>query len=349
MANGYNPTVNREILLKEACFQQACEETKLLLADTSIHSSEYAFVSGFHESLHRRGRSMMERPGEAVNFHAIVRKSLPEHFPDFSFDAQQVRFSKNLLSTIAFWFSYKKDHSTMGKMFGIDLGVSLDETVTFSTSIFRFFGSDFEQPTWVYHTQEELKLCLAESLQMLSKVLPAFQKSLTAYMSLEGSNRPKWMQVQRALSARQAVGESFELAGVTEKEMALQWIVTWPRIRDRNLSSARWTNNGLLEPEGFWKICAFKKDDPHRTLIIEYPYEGPIRFGWGKTIGWSPAIDRWMDSSEAVDRMRSLAGIDEEPMGLKLGGYEPPIWSGSLGDFWHLAINASSGEQVELR
>jgi hypothetical protein len=107
----------------------------------------------------------------------------------------------------------------MGKMFGIELGVSLDEEFGFSTSIFRFFGADFDRPTWVYHTQEELRLCLAESLQMLPKVLPAFQKSLIAYMSLDGSSRPKWMQVQRASSSRQALEEGFELAGVTEKEM----------------------------------------------------------------------------------------------------------------------------------
>jgi hypothetical protein len=340
--------VNREILLREACFQQACEETRLLLADTSIHSSEYAFVSEFHESLHRRGRSLTNRPGQAVNFHAIVRKSLPEHFADFSFDAKQLRFSKRLLPAILFWFSYKKDHSAMGKMFGIDLGVSMDKTVEFSASIFRFFGTDFDVPTWVYHTQEELRLCLAESLQMLSKVLPAFQNSLGAYMSLDGSSRPKWMQVERAASARHALEECFELAGVTEAEMALQWIVSWPRIRDRNTAPSPWTKSGILEPEGFWKISAFKKDDPHRTLMIEYPYEGPIRFGWRKTIGWSPAIERWMDSPEAVDRMRSFAQTDEEPRGLKLGGHAPATWSGSLGQSWHLAINASSGEKIEV-
>jgi len=173
------------VLIQEACFQQACEETRLLLADTALHSREYVFVSGFHESLLRRGNSLMRRKGEPVNFYAILRKTLPDHFPDFEFDPKWLRFTRLLVPHISFWFSYTKDRSSLGKMFSIDLGLSLDEGIEFTISIFRFFGAEMDRPTWVYHTQEELKLCIAESLQMLSKVLPAFQQSLSAYMTLD--------------------------------------------------------------------------------------------------------------------------------------------------------------------
>ena len=40
------------------------------------------------------------------------------------------------------------------------------------------------------------------------------------------------------------------------------------------------TKDGVLNPGGLWRIQAHKKDDAFRTLMIEYPYEGPIRFGW---------------------------------------------------------------------
>jgi hypothetical protein len=289
----------------------------------------------------------MHRKGEPVNFHAILRKTLPEHFPDCEFDPTLLRFTQSLIPQIKFWFSYKKDQSSFGKMFSIELGITLDEGIEFSVSIFRFFGTEMDRPTWVYHTQEELKLCTAESLQMLSKVLPAFRHSLSAYMALDGTSRPKWMMVQRAKSAREALVESFEFAGVNENEVGLQWISSWPRILGKGRSLEPFTTDGVLNPEGAWHIAACKRNDMFTTLFIEYPFEGPVRFGWRPMSGWSPPIEKWIDSPDAVSRMRSIAKTKDEPTGLKLGGFDPPKWAGSLGSFTHLVISAGSGAPVK--
>jgi hypothetical protein len=290
----------------------------------------------------------MQRKGEPVKFPAIMRKTLPEHFPDFAFDPKQLRFTRLLMPQIQFWFSYKKDRSGLGKMFGIELGISLDEGVEFPVSIFRLFGTEMDSPSWVYHTHEELNLCIAESLQMLAKVLPAFQHSLCTYMGLDESSRPKWMQMQRAKSAREALAESLELAGVDEKDIGLQWIISWPRILGYARSPGPWTNDGVLNPEGVWKVAACKRDDMFCRLVIEYPYEGPIRFGWRPMSGWSPPIEKWIDSPDAVSQMRRIVKDSGEPKGLKLAGYAPPTWSGSLGRFDRLQISASSGAPLRI-
>ena len=291
----------------------------------------------------------MHRKGEPVSFPAILRKALPEHFPDFAFDPKRLRFSRLLMPRVQFWFSYKKDQSGFGKMFGIELGISLDEGIEFAVSIFRFFGTEMDLPSWVYHTQEELNLCIAESLQMLGKVLPAFQDSLRSYMGLDENSRPKWMQSQRASSARQALAESLDLAGVSEKDVGLQSIISWPRILGPGRSPEPRTKDGLLNPDGVWRIEASKRNDIFCKLTIEYPYEGPIRFGWRPMSGWSPPIENWIDSPDAISKMRTIAKNGDEPKWLMLAGYDPPTWSGSLGGFDHLAISAGSGAVVRVR
>ena len=338
--------MQRYILIKEACFQQACEETRLALTDRSLHCSEYPLVSGFHESMQRRVNSLTERPGEPVNFSAVLRKTLPKHFPEFQFDSKQLRSSKKIDPEFTMWFSYKKDHGGLGKMFEIHLGLSFGGYIDFSTSIFRLFG-EFDKPSWVYHTKEELDLCIAESVQMLRVVLPPFETNLARYMAVQERNRPAWMSVSRPLSARQALEQGFELAGVSEDEMVLQSIISWPRILDNRMDPRPWTAEGVLNPEGCWKISAFKKSDIWRALTIELPYEGPVRFGWSQPLGWSPAITKWMDSTDAVVKIRTAARSEGEPLGLKLVGYDPPRWVGSFPYMGILSICAHSGVRIQ--
>ncbi len=343
--------MRRKLLFYEACFQHACQEAELLLEDRGASWRNCVFVSGFRESMDRRIKSMNERHGEPVNFHQIVRKTMPGRFSEFRFEPKRLSFSRPLDSAGEMFFRFEKEHSGFGKMFHVQVGLTLAaaEPTEFSDTIFRLVGKGFEKLRWVYHSAEELGMCLTESAQLLDAVLPPFENVLRKYTAGSAGKQPAWMNANRAFSAREALEEGYALAGVTESEMSLQWIIAWPRLRYFEPRPQRLLKAGRLLPAGMWKISAFRNKDPYQALYILVPYEGPVRWGWRESYAWSPRIENWIDSIEAAEKLRDLTQGRDDPSSLQLGGYSPAVWSAGVPPATWLRVDAQTGRKVDAR
>ncbi len=343
--------MRRRLLFYEACFQHACQEAELLLEDRGASWGNCVFVSGFRESMDRRIKSMTERHGEPVNFHQIVRKTMPGRFSGFRFEPKRLSFFRPLDSAGEMFFRYQKENSGFGKMFHVQVGLALEgeEPIEFSDTVFRLLGQGFEKSSWVYHSAEELGMCLTESAQLLDAVLPLFENALRKYIAASAGKPPAWMKGERAFSAREALEEGYALAGVTEGEMSLQSIIASPRLGYFRQRLPRLIKAGRLLPAGMWKISAFRNKNPYQTLDILVPYEGPIRWGWRESYGWSPSIHNWIDSIEAADKVRELTQGREDPSSLQLGGFSPPRWSAAVPPATWLSVDAQTGRKLDAR
>ncbi|MBZ5522114.1 MAG: hypothetical protein LAP21_07715 [Acidobacteriia bacterium] len=348
-----------ELLLAEACFQQAIEGTRLALLREQISWHDFTRVAEHSETLRRRLTGPEDEKAVRMSFDAAARGILAPGlaaFEEFK-DVEGCSFQRAVVPGLHLLVRCHEVHGLgIGKMFELEIGISIGppdshmfSPAKFITSAFRLFGDELTRPTWSYDTHAEMEICARETLELLRRVLPRLEAALRKYFEPWPKALPDAITGGRTVSARQALTAALTQAGRAEDEIELRFVNSVPRLANITTDIRREfpiLSDGRLGRLGAWRIIGVLRGHPAQELIADVPFEGPVRVAWHNIRTRSPGIHEWIDSTEAAAKIREQVGDGFDPSTLTLQGYAPAHWLTHL-EKQFCRIDAISGELLK--
>lgn len=348
-----------ELLIAEACFQQALEDTRLALRLKNISWRDLTTVSEYSDALELRLANYEDDNPVRVSLQStaktIVQAGLPG-FAEFK-DVEGLSFHRPVASGLHLLARFHKVHGMgIGKMFELEIGISLGEPDhhmfspgKFVVNAFRVFGDEFTRPTWSYRTHQEMELCVREGVQLLRRILPSMEGCLQGYFTgAEADRLPEKIETGRDWSARQAWQAALAHTGKNEAEVELRFMNSVSRLLNLTGQAQKEIPilaRGRLGRMGSWRLVGVLRGNAEQELIADVPYEGPIRSGWHLIRSRSPEIENWIDSTEAAEKMSAQLGDGFDPATLTLQGYAPAHWLTHL-EKQFCRIDACTGQMI---
>ncbi len=350
-----------ELLIAEACFQQALEDTRLALRLKNISWRDLTTVVEYSDALELKLASYEDDNPVRVSLQStaktIVQTGLPG-FAEFK-DVEGLSFHRLVAPDLHLLARFHKVHGMgIGKMFELEIGISLGEPDhhmfspgKFVVSAFRVFGDEFTRPTWSYRTHQEMELCVREGVQLLRRILPSLEGCLLRYFNSRSvvGKLPENIETGRNWSARQAWQAALTHAGKSEAEVELRFMNSVARLLNltgRAQKEIPILTQGRLGRMGSWRLVGVLRGNAEQELIADVPYEGPIRSGWHLIRTRSPEIENWIDSTEAAEKMSAQLGDGFDPSTLTLQGYAPAHWLTHL-EKQFCRIDAGTGRMIK--
>ena len=349
-----------ELLIAEACFQQALEDTRLALRLKNISWRDLTTVAEYSDALELRLAGYEDDNPVRVSLQStaktIVENGLPG-FVEFK-DVEGLSYHRPVTPGLHLLTRFHKVHGMgIGKMFELEIGISLGEPDhhmfspgKFVVNAFRVFGDEFTRPTWSYRTHQEMEVCVREGVQLLRRILPSMEACLMRYFAArpDAEKLPKNIETGREWSARQAWHAALAHAEKPEAEVELRFMNSVARLLNLTGNGHKETpilTQGRLGRMGSWRLVGVLRGNAEQELIADVPYEGPIRCGWHLVRTRSPEIENWIDSTEAAEKMSAQLGDGFDPSTLTLQGYAPAHWLTHL-EKQFCRIDACTGQMI---
>ena len=349
----------QKLLIAEACFQHCFEDARSLAEKQGITWRDLAFVFPHREAFDRRQETYQKEPPQKVNFKSVAEPIILSRlngFKPIKEIAEGLSFTRALSTEVLLLVRFDKLHGWgVGKMFELHIGICIGKpdqakrsTHKFTDNAFRIFRDHFRRPTWAYHTRQELEYCCMESTQLLARVLPLFESCCMRYFKTIPERLPNDLGGERRASARQAWATAVTAAETGEVKVLLEYAACFPRILAGLPPGAEVPTlfEGRLAQRGMWRFIAQDSNEAGKQLIVDVPFHGPVRFGWSESAGVREPLGEWMDSTEAIQRMRiALKDPKFNPSQLQLQGSRPSYWLASSGPKV-IRVDATSGEPL---
>jgi hypothetical protein len=348
-----------ELLIAEACFQQALDDTRLALQHNQVTWNDLTRVTEHSDALELRLAGYEDDHQVRVSLHSAAKTILQTGLPGFAEfkDVEGLSFHRPVAKGLHLLVRFHKVHGTgIGKMFELELGISVgapDQHMfspsKFVVNAFRVFGDELTRPTWSYRTHQEMELCLRESMQLLQRILPCLETCLLRYFEPWPKDLPESIEGARSWSARQAWRAALAQAGRSEAEVELRFVNSVSRVLNLTAQAQKEfpvLTMGRLGRLGAWRVVGVLKGHTEKELVADVPYEGPVRFGWHIIRTRSPEIEEWIDSTEAAAKISAHVGDGFDPGTLTLQGYPPAHWLTHLEKHF-CRIDARSGEIIK--